>query len=83
MSKLTLLHIRWCSRITDLGLESLIGVKSLRFLSLAGIHQITARSLVCLVETYLLEIELTNCPAVNNDLILFLAAKMPKCNIIF
>lgn len=83
MSRLTLLHIRWCPRITDIGLESLLGVSSLKYLSLAGIHQITARSLLCLVETELEEIELTNCPAVNGDLIMFLSAQLPECNIIF
>lgn len=84
MSKLNLLHIRWCSRITDIGLESLIALNSLEYLSVAGLHQITARSLLCLVEAeQLLEVELTNCPAVNNELALFLATKMPKCNIIF
>lgn len=85
MSKLTLLHIRWCPQITDVGLESILGqVKTLRYLSLAGIHQITARSLLYLIEADLLEeVELTNCPSVNTDLLLFLSTRLPKCNIIF
>lgn len=85
MSKLTLLHIRWCPQITDIGLESIISqVKTLKYLSLAGIHQITARSLLYLVEAELLEeVELTNCPSVNRDLLLFLSTRLPKCNIIF
>lgn len=83
MSKLSLLHIRWCPRITDLGLESVMTIKSLRHLSIAGLHQVTARSLLCLIETDLDEIELTNCPAVNHDLVLYLTSKSPKCNIIF
>lgn len=83
MSKLTRLNIRWCPRITDVGLKSIIAVKSLRFLSLAGLHQITARSLLYLVEAdQLEEIELTNCPAASSDLQLFLSKQMPKCNIV-
>lgn len=84
MSKLTLLHIRWCPRISDIGLESILAAKSLRYLSIAGLHQVTARSLLCLVESdEFHEIELTNCPAVNGDLLMFLSARLPKCNIIF
>lgn len=83
MSRLQLLHLRWCTRITDLGLETLAQIKTLRSLSIAGLHQITTRSLLCLPETGLLELELTNCPAVNSELIRFLSAKMPKCGIIF
>ena len=84
MSQLSLLYIRWCPRVTDLGLESILTMRTLRCLSLAGLHQITARSLLCLVDTSgLEEVELTNCPAVNSDLMQFLRTKMPKCNIIF
>lgn len=83
MTVLSLLHIRWCPRITDMGLESVIQTRTLRYLSLAGLHQITARSLLCLVETNLLELELTNCPAINGELIMFLASRMPQCNIVF
>lgn len=83
MSNLTLLYIRWCPRVTDLGIETIIQAQTLRYLSLAGLHQVTARSLLCLVETNLLELELTNCPAINGDLIMFLAARMPQCNIVF
>lgn len=83
MSKLSLLHVRWCTRITDLGIETLVQIRTLRSLSLAGLHQITTRSLLCLPETNLLELELTNCPAVNNDLIRFLSEKMPKSSIVY
>jgi len=83
MNKLVQLHIRWCPRITDVGLESIMRVKSLRHLSVAGLHQITARSLLCLVEMKLDELELTNCPAVSNELVMFLSARLPRCNIIF
>lgn len=84
MSKLTLLHIRWCPRISDIGLESVLAVNTLKYLSIAGLHQVTARSLLCLVEAQgLHEVELTNCPAVNGDLLMFLSARLPKCNIIF
>ena len=84
MTNLTLLYIRWCPGITDIGLESILTIKSLRHLSLAGLHQVTARSLLCLVEaTSLEEVELTNCPAVNNDLLQFLSSKMRNCNIVF
>jgi len=84
MTTLELLYIRWCPRITDIGLESVLTIKTLKKLSLAGLHQITARSLLCLIEAKSLEeVELTNCPAVNNDLLEFLSSKMPKCNIVF
>lgn len=83
MIKLGLLHIRWCPRVSDIGLESVLAIKSLRYLSLAGLHQVTARSLLCLVDANLHEVELTNCPAVNNDLLGFLEQRMPNCNIIF
>lgn len=81
MSKLSLLYIRWCPRISDPGLETVVQLGTLRHLSLAGLHQITARSLLCLIETNLIELELTNCPAVNDQLLDFLASRMPKCSI--
>lgn len=86
MDKLRLLHIRWCARVTDVGLERLCAGasgRSLELLSVAGLHQITARSLLALPDRkQMRELELTNCPAVSADLVAFLAAKMPKCNII-
>lgn len=84
MAKLRLLHIRWCSRVTDVGLESILTLRTLRCLSLAGLHQLTARSLLCLTDAeQLTELELTNCQAVNGDLLEFLSSKLPKCKIIF
>lgn len=84
MRKLNLLNVRWCPQVTDAGLEAILTMKTLRVLSIAGLHQITARSLLCLIEAdQLEELELTNCAAVNHDLQMFLAKKMPKCNIIF
>lgn len=81
MSVLRNLHLRWCIEITDIGIEHLIDVKSLRYLSIAGLDKITSRSLLKLPQTNLLVLELTNCQAVNSDLIALLAYKMPNCNI--
>lgn len=83
MSELRNLHLRWCLRITDVGIEHLILIESLRYLSIAGLHQITSRSLLKLPQTKLLVLELTNCQAVNSDLIALLEDKMPNCNITY
>lgn len=84
MSRLELLHIRWCPRITDIGLESILSIESLGYLSVAGLQQVTARSLMCLIELEnLLEVELTNCQAVNVELQQFLSSRMQGCKVIF
>lgn len=82
MRKLEYLSLRWCLKVTDLGIEFLLRAPSLRYLSLAGLRQLTTRSLLRLPETKLVEVELTNCPAVSHELLKLLSDKMKNCSLI-
>lgn len=83
MSNISLVHLRWCIRVTDAGLRALLRKKTIRNLSIAGCNRITASSLMYVPNSNVTEIELTNCPAASNELVNFLEMQKPDLAVIF
>ncbi|KAG8145500.1 hypothetical protein E2320_012024 [Naja naja] len=66
------LYLRWCCQVQDFGLKHLLGMRSLRLLSLAGLAQLHD----------LEELELTNCPGATPELFKYFSQHLPSCMVI-
>ena len=74
---------RWCTQIHDISIGHLLGMPSLRVLSIAGCGMLSADALSQLVQIPTMEeLELTNCPGATPSLLRFLSDNMPKTLII-